>query len=90
MKIKNGFELQNVCGEHIIIPAGTENVDFSKIISLNPTAAYLWENAAKRESFTVEDLAELLLEEYEVEKEIALEDCQLIAETWKEMGLVEE
>ena len=82
--------MQNVCGEHIIIPAGTENVDFSKIISLNPTAAYLWENAAKRESFTVEDLAELLLEEYEVEKEIALEDCQLIAETWKEMGLVEE
>lgn len=82
--------MQNVCGEHIIIPAGVENVDFSKIISLNPTAAYLWENIAKRDSFTAEDMAELLLEEYEVEREIALEDSNLIAETWKEMGLVEE
>ena len=90
MKVKEGFEMQNVCGEHIIIPAGVENVDFSKIISLNPTAAYLWENIAKRDSFTAEDMAELLLEEYEVEREIALEDSNLIAETWKEMGLVEE
>lgn len=82
--------MQNVCGEHIIIPAGVENVDFSKIISLNPTAAYLWENIAKRENFTAEDMAELLLEEYEVEREIALEDSNLIAETWKEMGLIED
>ncbi len=89
MKIKEGFEMQKVCGEHIIIPAGIDNVDFSKIISLNPTAAYLWENVAKKTDFTVEDMAELLLEEYEVEKEIALEDCKLIAETWKEMGLIE-
>ena len=54
--------MQNVCGEHIIIPAGIENVDFSKIISLNPTAAYLWENVAKMESFTVEDMAKPTLE----------------------------
>ena len=68
MKIKNGLELQNVCGEHIIIPAGEENMDFSQIISLNPTAAYLWENVAKRECFTVEDMVQLLLDEYEVEE----------------------
>lgn len=89
MKIKDGFQLQNVCGEHIVIPAGEENMDFSHIISLNPTAAYLWENIAGKESFTVEDMAELLLKEYDVEKEIALEDCALIAERWAEMGLIE-
>ena len=89
MKIKNGLELQNVCGEHIIIPAGEENMDFSQIISLNPTAAYLWENVAERESFTVEDMAQLLLDEYEVEEDIALEDCKLIAECWAEMDILE-
>lgn len=89
MKIKNGLELQNVCGEHIIIPAGEENMDFSQIISLNPTAAYLWENVAKRENFTVEDMVQLLLDEYEVEESVALEDCKLIAERWAEMGLLE-
>lgn len=89
MKIKEGFELQNVCGEHIIVPAGEDNMDFSHIISLNPTAAYLWENIAGRAEFTVEDMVALLLEEYEVEEDIALEDCRLIIECWKEMGLVE-
>lgn len=89
MKIKNGLELQNVCGEHIIIPVGEENMDFSQIISLNPTAAYLWENVAKRENFTVEDMVQLLLDEYEVEESVAREDCKLIAERWAEMGLLE-
>ena len=89
MKIKNGLELQNVCGEHIIIPAGEENMDFSQIISLNPTAAYLWENVAKRECFTVEDMVQLLLDEYEEEENVAIEDCKLIAERWAEMGLLE-
>ena len=89
MKIKKGFQLQNVCGEHIIIPAGEENIDFSQIISLNPTAAYLWENIAEKENFTIEDMAQLLLAEYEVEEDIALEDCKLIAECWNEMGLIE-
>jgi hypothetical protein len=89
MKVKEGFELQNVCGEHIIVPAGEENMDFSRIISLNPTAAYLWENVAKMEEFTVEDMAKLLLEEYEVEEDIALEDCKLMAERWEEIGLLQ-
>ena len=89
MKIKKGFQLQNVCGEHIIIPAGEENIDFSHIISLNPTAAYLWEKIAEKVEFTIEDMAQLLLDEYEVEEDIALEDCKLIAERWVEMGLID-
>ena len=89
MKIKKGFQLQNVCGEHIIIPAGEENIDFSHIISLNPTAAYLWEKIAEKAEFTIEDMAQLLLVEYEVEVDIALEVCKLIAERWAEMGLID-
>ena len=89
MKIKEGFELQNVCGEHIIVPAGEGNMDFSHIISLNPTAAYLWENLAEKKDFSIDEMAKLLLDEYEVEEKIALEDCKLIAERWTEMGLVE-
>ncbi len=90
MKIKEGFEIQNVCGEHIIVPAGVENIDYSKIISLNESAAYLWENVAPKASFTADDLVALLLAEYDVEESIAREDCALIIERWKEMGLVEE
>ena len=90
MKAKKGFELQNVCGEYIIVPAGIENVDFSRIISLNPTAAFLWEKVSKLGTFTVDNMVEALLAEYEVEEEIAREDCKLIVERWKEMELIEE
>ena len=90
MKIKEGFEIQNVCGEHIIVPAGIDNVDYSRIISLNETAAYLWQSVADKASFTIEDMTALLLAEYDVEESIAREDCALIIERWKEMELVEE
>ena len=90
MKAKKGFELQNVCGEYIIVPAGIENVDFSRIISLNPTAAFLWEKVSKLETFTVDNMVEALLAEYEVEEEIAREASKLIVERWKEMELIEE
>lgn len=90
MKIKEGFEIQNVCGEHIIVPAGADNVDYSKIISLNETAAYLWENVAPKDSFNIDYMVALLLAEYEVEESVAREDCEMIAERWREMELVEE
>jgi hypothetical protein len=90
MKTKKGFELQNVCGEYILVPAGIENVDFSRIISFNPTAASLWDGVSKMESFTIDDMVALLLAEYEVEESIAREDCEMIIERWKEMELVEE
>ena len=90
MKIKQGFELQNVCGEYIIVPTGIENVDYSKIISLNETAAYLWEGCCALDSFTVDTMVELLTREYEVEDNIAREDCEKIIACWAEMGLTEE
>ena len=82
--------MQNVCGEHILVPTGIDNVDFSSIISLNSTAASLWEGVSKMEAFTIDDMVKMLLDEYDVEEEIAREDCGLIIERWNEMGLIEE
>lgn len=90
MKIKKGFELQNVCGEYIIVPTGIENIDYSKIISLNETAAYLWEGCCKIDNFTIDTMVEMLMREYEVEEDIAREDCEKIIARWIEMELAEE
>ena len=32
MRIKDGFELREICGEHVILSHGMDNIDFSKII----------------------------------------------------------
>ena len=79
-----------MCGEHIIVATGIENVDFSQIISLNETAADLWKGVAGMDSFDIDDMVKILLDEYDVEEEVAREDCAIIAERWREMGLLEE
>ncbi len=89
MKIKNGFELREMCGEHIIIGTGVENIDFSKVISLNESAAWLWREVEGKE-FTPATLAALLMEQYDVDEAVALADATAIANQWIGVGIVAE
>lgn len=88
MRTKKGFNLRTVCGENIIVAEGKENIDFSNIISMNESSAYLWKEIAGRE-FTCGELAELLTKEYDVEKETALKDVTALTEEWKKIGIIE-
>ncbi len=89
MKAKPGFNLREVCGENIIVAEGKENIDFSNIISMNESSAYLWKNIQGKD-FTAETLQQLLLEEYEVAEETALADAKTVVRQWIEAGIVEE
>jgi hypothetical protein len=88
MKTKKGFNLRTVCGEHIIVAEGRENIDFSKIISMNESSAYLWA-AIQGKDFTEEDLVKLLTEEYEVDEDTARKDAETIAKQWIDAGIAE-
>jgi hypothetical protein len=57
-------------------------------VSLNETAAYLFKAVQGRE-FTAETLANLLLDEYEVDRETALKDAESLCAQWKEIGIAE-
>ncbi|MBO6223146.1 MAG: PqqD family protein [Bacteroidales bacterium] len=89
MKIKKGFVLRQLLGEHVVTGEGLERVNFNKIISLNSTAAYLFEQV-KDKDFDIRMMADLLLEKYEVTEETALADSQKLADSWREAGLLEE
>ena len=89
MKINKGFELREMCGEHIIIGTGVENIDFSKVISLNESAASLWREVEGKE-FTPETLAALLMEQYDVDEATALADATALANQWVSVGIVSE
>lgn len=88
MKTKDGFHLRTVCGENMIIPEGKENIDFSSIISMNESSAYLWKNISGKD-FNADDLAQLLTKEYEVDYDKALKDCEALISQWKEAGIIE-
>lgn len=88
MKTKKGFKLRTVCGENIIVAEGIENVDFSRIISMNETSAYLWKKIQGID-FDENTLAGLLLEEYEVDEATARSDAKALVEKWLETGIIE-
>ncbi|MBE6222877.1 MAG: PqqD family protein [Bacteroidales bacterium] len=88
MKIKEGFTLRTICGEHIVIGEGLAQVNFNKMLSLNGSAAYLWEQL-KGKVFTEEDAVRLLTDKYDVTPERALEDVKKLLEEWKNQGVME-
>ena len=89
MRQKKGFVLREVCGEKVIVGEGVETINFGKLISLNETAAWLWEKGAELGDFTVEQLADEICKEYDVKKEQALTDIEKTVAMWKEVGVIE-
>lgn len=89
MKVKNGFNLREVCGENIIVAEGDENIDFSNIISMNESSAYLWQEVQKLDNFTIDTLTQLLCEEYEIDEATAKKDVTTLATQWAAAGIIE-
>lgn len=88
MRIKDGFALQELCDEHIIVAYGQKNIDFSHIISLNESATLLWKWAEGKD-FDAEGMAGVLAQHYEVDKGTALQDVEQMLEKWNSLNLIE-
>lgn len=88
MKIKEGFILRQMCGENIVAAEGLQNINFNKLLSLNESAAYLWQELADKD-FTVEDMAELLISRYGIDKQLAMTDSENLMKSWIEVGVAE-
>ena len=89
MKTVPGFTLRTLAKEYILTAEDIQKVDFNKLISLNESAAFLWESVNGKE-FTAENLADLLVERYEVDRETALKDSEAIIVKWLEAGIITE
>ena len=88
MKIKEGFVLRQMCGENIVAGEGLQHVNFNKLISLNESAAYLW-NELQGKEFTQAEMAELLIKRYGIDEQLAMIDSEKLMASWSEIGLTE-
>ena len=87
MRIIEGFRLRNVMGQATIVGEGVGQIDFNKLITLNDSAAYLWQSVKDKE-FDVQTLANLLVDKYSIDQDTALTDAKAIANKWIEIGVV--
>ncbi len=71
MKIKDGFVVRKIANQFMAVPIGARAKELHGMIGLNETAAFLW--GLLEEERTVEELASLLYNEYDISEEKALE-----------------
>ena len=88
MKIKKGFVVREMCGEYIVTAESLELVNFNKLISLNSSAVYLW-NEVKGKEFDEQTLAALLVKKYRIDEKRALDDATALCKAWKDAGVLE-
>ena len=87
MKRKEDFVMQEVGGEWLLVPLGAQVVDLNGLITLNHTAAHVWELLAQER--TSEELAVAVVDEFGVDAETACADVQAFLEEIAAMGLLE-
>lgn len=88
MRIIKGFILRKVAGQSVVVGEGIGQIDFNKLVSLNSTAAWLWEQVAGKE-FTEQTLAQLIVEHYGIGMAEAQRDACDLAALWLKAGLIE-
>jgi hypothetical protein len=86
MKIKDGYLLRQVAGTNVVVPVGAD-LDFTGIITLNGTGAFLWKELS--EETTEEKLLLALLKEYDIDKDTAQKDMSEFLARLKAADLVE-
>ena len=87
MRTKNGFVLRSLGREFILVAEGLEAVDSNQLVSMNESAAFLWK-AIEGKDFEAETLVDLLMEEYDVAREVAEKDVASLTQTWKDAGVI--
>ena len=87
MKIKEGFMLKTVADSFVVVPTGANIVDFSAMITLNETGAFLWE--ALKNDVTEEELTSALMSEYEVDEKTAGEDVAEFVAVLRDKKVIE-
>lgn len=87
MKLNPLLRLWEVGDEYMIVNNSKENVNLSNVFNLNETAAYLWKKVSDKD-FTKGDLVEYLLEEYDVDRDTAERDIEIMLEEWKNNNFI--
>lgn len=88
MKTKKGFILRSLGKEFILVAEGLEAADANSMVSMNESAAFLWK-AVEGKEFDSTTLADLLVEEYDVTREVAEKDVASLIQTWRAAGVID-
>ena len=73
MKIAEGFVLKTIADSYVVVPVGENLVDFSAMITVNETGAFIWQQLEKEND--IEGVVAAMCSEFEIDADTAREDC---------------
>jgi hypothetical protein len=88
LKLKSGFSIRKIDDTWIAIPVGDRTNDVAGPITLNETAHYIWNILAG--GTTVDDLLQKVTDEYDIDKDTALNSINAFIGSLRAKDLLEE
>lgn len=89
MKKTDGFTMRRLGQDAMIVAESVDLIDFDRIVSLNSSAAYVWESLPDAD-FTIRTITDLLLRRYDVEEGVARKDAEELVDIWVKAGIITE
>lgn len=89
MKLKDSLAIRKIGDEYIMVSESGSTLDYTRVISLNETAAYLIKEVEGK-TFSKENMVNLLIEKYEISKQTAETDVQNLLSKLLKENLIDE
>lgn len=83
IRVKEGLKLRKIGDCFMVVRSVSGSADLSRVLTLNESAAFLWNKTLESGGCQEEQLVGWLLEEYDVEPEDAREDVREMLESWR-------
>ncbi len=86
MKLKKDFILREIMGDVVLVPINQSTSQFNGLITVNELGKFIWENLEKVQDEN--DLLQLILDEYEVDRDVAKKDLDEFLQVLKDMDII--
>lgn len=86
MTIKKQLVKRNIAGDVILVPVGDSSLTLKGLITLNETAAFIWDRLA--DAADAAELAAAMCEEYDIAAATAKNDVDEILAQFRELEII--
>ena len=87
MKRIKEYIKRNIAGEIVLVPSGQTAEDFNGMITLSESGDFIWEHLEEARDFN--HLVELIIEEYDIDKETAAQDTSTFLMQLLQAGMIQ-
>ena len=89
MKKAKGFVIRRIGPESVIVAESLDLIDFDRLVSLNSSAAYVWESLGDKD-FDADTIVGVLTGRYDVDAVSARQDALALLDVWRHAGIIED